>query len=650
MPNRLAQETSPYLRQHAENPVDWYPWGPEALAVARETDKPLLVSIGYAACHWCHVMAHESFEDPAVAELMNERFVCVKVDREERPDIDAVCMDACQRMNGHGGWPLNVFMTPQEEPFFAGTYFPPQQRQGIVSWTMVLKAVSDAWTDRPDAVRDQAAELTQMLASSAAPMPTPEPLPQTAVSDAITSLRSTFDAAHGGWGGAPKFPPHCVLEFLLAGDSSHGVEVALRTLRLMAAGGIYDQIGGGFARYAVDATWTVPHFEKMLYDNALLARAYLHGFQRSGEERLREVCTETLDFCIRELGAPDGGFSSSLDADSEGVEGKFYVWTEAELREALAPDTALADAAVAYFGVRPGGNFEHGTSVLEAIGEPPQLLPEIRARLLEARSARIRPGLDDKQVTAWNALMISALAETGAVLERPDYIAAASRCASLLLSHTPLVRTGIVPAFLDDHAYLVQALVTLYEATFEPRWYTAAVEVADLMIERFADPSGSGFFTTASDQQVLVSRRRDLEDAPIPSGSSAAAFGLLRLARLAGDVEYERTALSVLRAHGPLAVRHPGALGHLLQALHFYAATVREVAIIGDGPSGPLARAVRAEYRPFVVLAGTAAGGDATVPLLEHRGLLDGRPAAYVCERFECKAPVADPQALLALL
>jgi uncharacterized protein YyaL (SSP411 family) len=649
MGNRLAQERSPYLRQHQDNPVDWYPWGEEPLALAAELHRPLLVSIGYSACHWCHVMAHESFENPAVAAVMNESFVCIKVDREERPDVDAICMEACQQMTGHGGWPLNVFLTPERQPFFAGTYFPPEQRHGMASWPMVLQAVAEAWADRPDQVRGQAEQLSATLGRSVVAKDDFTPITADELNEAITALHAGFDSRWGGFGGAPKFPPHCVLEFLLASERVEALEMAAVTLRMMASGGIYDQIGGGFARYAVDATWTIPHFEKMLYDNALLARSYLHAWQRTGEQRFVEVCCETLDFVLRELRDEDGGFCTALDADSEGVEGKFYAWSATELRAVLGDEELAADA-VRYFGVSDDGNFE-GLNVLEARGgAAPARLEEIRRRLFEARAPRVRPGLDDKRLTCWNALMIAALADAGAALGRSDYVDAARRCADLLLEGDQLRRTGEIPAFLDDYAYLLDALVVLYEATFEARWYHQAVRLAEEMIERFGDDQAGGFFTTAAGEPVLVSRRKDLEDAPIPAASSAAAFALLRLARLAGSVEFEKWALSVLCAHGPLAIRHPSAFGWLLRAVDFWLADVHEVAIVGDVPAGTLSAAVRAEYRPHVVLAGSADGEAGGVPLLEHRGLMDGQPTAYVCERFACQAPVTDVDALLALL
>ncbi len=655
MPNRLGGESSPYLRQHKDNPVDWEPWGEEALSRARIEDRPLLVSVGYSACHWCHVMAHESFEDEQIAQVMNERFVCVKVDREERPDIDAICMEACQAITGSGGWPLNAFLTPDGVPFYAGTYFPPESRHGLPSWRMVLDGVAEAWSSRRDQIDRQGAQMVEALSATARIEPSLDPITQEPVREALVSLWGAYDRVNGGFGrgaGGPKFPQASVIELLLARGER---EMSLETLEAMARGGIYDQVGGGFARYAVDATWTVPHFEKMLYDNALLARAYLHGWQVSGNERFRRVCSETLDWAIREMQGAEGGFCSALDADSEGVEGKFYVWTVSELREALGPD--LADEAIAYFGASERGNFEHsGRNVLEARGPVPPSLPEIQRVLLEARSHRVRPGLDDKRLTSWNALMISALAEAGAVLGREDYRDAAVRCASFLLSDLRdadgrLMRTwkdgrARLDAYLEDHAFLLEALVGLYEATGDARWYGEATSVADAMIERFADPERGGFFTTASDHERLAARRKDLDDSPIPSGNSAAAFGLLRLALLAGEGRYERHALGVLRLLFPLGVRHPQAFGHLLRAADFYLAPVKEVAIVGPEPeAGALLRVVRDAYRPHVVLA----AGEG-VPLLDDREPVGGHAAAYVCEHFVCQAPVTSPDALAAAL
>ncbi|MGZ6379172.1 MAG: thioredoxin domain-containing protein [Candidatus Limnocylindrales bacterium] len=651
MPNRLAQETSPYLLQHAHNPVDWYPWGEEALERARALDRPLLVSIGYSACHWCHVMERESFEDPEVAAFMNEHLVCVKVDREERPDIDAVCMEACQAMTGQGGWPLNAFLTPEQAPFYVGTYFPPDSRHGLPSWRAVLEAVAEAWAQRADRVREQGAQVLRSLGGASRLPASDEPITAAVLDQAVAGLQRIYDAANGGFGRAPKFPQASLIEFLLARGER---DPALGSLRAMATGGIYDQVGGGFARYAVDATWTVPHFEKMLYDNALLARAYLHGWQVSDEPLLRRVCEETLDWALREMRGPEGGFCSALDADSEGVEGKFYVWTLDELRSVLGD---LSDEAVAFFGATEHGNFE-GANVLEGRGPVPQRLAEIQSALLAARGQRVRPGLDDKRLTSWNALMVAALAQAGATLERPDYVEAAVACATFLLRDMRdpdgrLLRTfkdgrAHIDAYLEDHAYLVEALLTLYEATFDARWYAEARAMADTMIERFADEDHGGFFTTAADHREGFARQKDLDDSPIPSGGAAAAFGLLRLARLTGEFEYERHALDVLRVRAPIVGEHPHGFGHTLQALDFSLAPVREVAIAGDDAGvAALAQVVRGAYRPHVVLAGGVPGG---VPLLKGRTAVDGRAAAYVCVHFACQAPVTEPEALAAAL
>jgi uncharacterized protein YyaL (SSP411 family) len=654
MTNALAGQTSPYLLQHQHNPVDWQPWGEPALARARELDRPLLVSIGYSACHWCHVMERECFEDEAIAAQMNEHFVCVKVDREERPDVDAIYMEAVQLMTGHGGWPLNVFVTPEQVPFYAGTYFPPEPRHGLPSWPMVLKAVAEAWATKRGDIRAQNEAMAARLAGAARLQSAQAPPGEQVLEDAVAELRSQFDAADGGWGGAPKFPASSTIEFLLRrGERT----MTIYTLRSMASGGIHDQVGGGFARYSVDSTWTVPHFEKMLYDNALLARAYLHGWQVGGDPILRRTAQETLDWSLREMTGPEGAFYSALDADSEGVEGKFYVWSIDELRAVLGDD---ADEAIAWFGASERGNFD-GANILESRGaEPaPEARQRIRAALLQARSQRIRPGLDDKRLTAWNALMISALAEAGAVLEREDYLAAARRAAAFVLEEmrSPeghLLRTynageAKLNAYLEDHAFLLEALLTLYEATFEPRWFHAARELGDAMIERFEDPERGGFFQTSSDHEQLVARRKEIDDSPIPSGQSSAAFGLLRLAALTGEARYEQAALGVLTLFGDLLRRSPLAFGHLLQALDFHLAPTREVALVGPDTSA-LERAVRAQFRPHLVLAGGDGEDAAGVPLLEGRTPVDGRPAAYVCERFTCRRPVSEPAELEALL
>ena len=654
MPNRLAGESSPYLLQHKDNPVDWYPWGDEAIARARAEQRPLLVSIGYSACHWCHVMAHESFEDPDVAALMNELLVCVKVDREERPDVDAMCMEAVQAMTGRGGWPLNAFLSPELVPFYAGTYFPPESGRGMPSWRIVLEAVADAWEQRRDRIRTQGTEILRSLSASTRIEPSAEPIRDELVAQSVSAIASSYDAENGGFGPAPKFPQASAIELLLTRGER---EMSLRTLEAMARGGIYDQVGGGFARYAVDATWTVPHFEKMLYDNALLARAYLHGWQVSGNELFRRVCRETLDWALREMRGAEGGFCSALDADSEGVEGKFYVWSVDQLRDVLGPSHEL-EQATAYFGASEYGNFEQGLNVLTAHGPEPEALEEIRRKLFAARAERVRPGLDDKRLTGWNALMISALAEAGAVLEEREYVDAARLCGEFILTELRdrdgrLLRTwkdgrARIPAYLEDHAFLLDALITLYEATFETRWYDEAVKLADTLIDRFEDRERGGFFTTAGDAGQLPVRRKDLEDSPIPSGNSAATLALLRLALLSGEGKYERHALGVLRLLFALAFRHPLAFAHLLRAADFYVSPVREVAIVGSQPdAGELVRVVRDEFRPHLVLAG---GESDEVPLLRGRQLVDGHAAAYVCDHFVCKAPVTTPEQLAAAL
>jgi uncharacterized protein len=629
-PNALAQETSPYLLQHRDNPVDWRPWGPDALAQARERDVPLLVSIGYSACHWCHVMERESFEDPETAALMNERFVSVKVDREEHPDVDAIYMEAVQAMTGSGGWPLNVFVTPDQVPFYGGTYFPPQPRQGMPSWRQVLGAVADAWENRRDSILEQAPKIVERLRISERLQASDEPITAAVLDAAVARLRETYDAIRGGWGGAPKFPAASAIEFLLRrGDA----EMALETLRKMAAGGMYDQVGGGFHRYSVDAAWRVPHFEKMLYDNALLARAYLHGWQVSGDARLREVVEETLAWALREMRGPEGAFYSALDADSEGEEGLFYTWDD------------LPDGVNAF-------PFE-GRKILLA---PVQ--PELRDRLLREREQRVRPGTDDKRLTSWNALMVSALAEAGAVLEREDYLDAARVAADFLLTtmrdgEGNLLRTfnrgeAKLPGLLADHAFLLEALLTLYEATFEERWFVEARALGDRLIERFADRESGGFWSTPPDHGLLA-RRKDLEDTPIPAGGSSAAFGLLRLAALTGDHDLAAPAVAMLRVLHGVAPRHPTAFGHLLQAIDFYLAPTREVALVGD-EIAPLARTFRAKLRPHAVLAGGPGTGATAVPLLEGRTPVDGQAAAYVCENFSCRMPVTAANELEALL
>jgi uncharacterized protein len=663
MANRLARETSPYLLQHKENPVDWYPWGEEALERARSEGKPILLSIGYSACHWCHVMERESFEDPETAAYMNAHFVCVKVDREERPDVDAIYMEAVQGMTGHGGWPLTAFLDPEGVPFYGGTYFPPESRQGMPSFKMVMEAIVDAWSQRREEIQAAAPRTREALGTIGRIQPSKELLSDAILDGAVRSLRKQADMRHGGFGGAPKFPPASALELLLARGVTDVGEV---TLDAMACGGIYDQVGGGFARYSVDATWLVPHFEKMLYDNALLARAYLHGWQVLGHDRYRRVCEETLQWGLREMRGPEGGFQSALDADSEGEEGRFYVWTPEEIREALKAE-GLADrteAVLSYYGVTETGNFE-GRNILHLPGgpgdDPPQGLEEARRALYKHRSRRAWPGRDDKRLTSWNALMISALAEAGAVLPCRDYLEAAIACAEFVWSELRdgegrLLRSykdgeARLNAYLEDHAYLVEALLTLYEATFDVRWFDAARETADRMIDLYLDPERGGFFTTSHDHEELIARRKDVDDHPIPSGNSSAAYGLLRLAALTGERDYERHAVGVLRLLHRVATRQPQALAHLLQALAFHLSPVREVALVAPVDGAPsdavsdLARVVRSAYRPHIVLAGGQEGTERP-ELMRERHPVGGKAAAYVCENFTCRAPVTEPEEL----
>ncbi|HET7590524.1 MAG TPA: thioredoxin domain-containing protein [Solirubrobacterales bacterium] len=667
MPNRLAQETSPYLLQHRDNPVDWYPWGPEALGRAREQDLPILLSVGYSACHWCHVMERESFEDPETAAYMNEHFVCIKVDREERPDVDAIYTEAVQGMTGHGGWPMTVFLDPDGVPFYGGTYFPPDESRGMPSFRTVMEAVVHAFETQREEIRERAPGTRARLGALGEVEPRADLPGPAELEGAVQRLLGAADRRNGGFGGAPKFPPASSLELLLTRGENEIVEL---TLDRMMAGGIYDQLGGGFSRYSVDAVWLVPHFEKMLYDNALLAWIYLHGAQAFGHERYRRVCEATLDWMLREMRGPEGGFYSALDADSEGEEGKFYVWTPAQIRAALERpadpscinfNSQQAEKLMQFYGVSEGGNFE-GANVLHLAGgaeaAEPEGLEEMRAALLAARSQRVRPGLDDKRLTSWNALAIAALADAGAVLGREDYLDAARACAEFLLDRLSdeagnLLRTykdgrAHLNAYLEDHAFLIEALLALYEATFETRWFTAAQALADATIERFGDPERGGFYSTSADHEELIARRKEVGDHPIPSGNSAAALGLLRLAGLTGERRYAEAAEGVFALFGKPAVEHPDAFAHLLRALDFFLSPSREVALVGED-LGELAAVVRERPRPRLVLAAGPEGSDQP-PLLAGRSALDGRPAAYVCENFACKLPVTDPGELEKLL
>ncbi|MEO8477676.1 MAG: thioredoxin domain-containing protein [Actinomycetota bacterium] len=673
--NRLAHETSPYLLQHAHNPVDWFPWGDEALAAAHDRDVPIFLSIGYAACHWCHVMERESFEDEETAGLMNERFVSIKVDREERPDLDGIYMDAVQAMNGHGGWPLSAFLTPDGRPFYAGTYYPNEPRHGMPSFRQVLTGVSEAWAERRDELVEQAGRVTEAIARTGQLTESREPLSAEVATLAAASLRRAFDPRWGGFGGAPKFPQPMTLEFLLRQGlrgEPDALEMVVVTLGRMREGGIYDHLGGGFARYATDAAWHVPHFEKMLYDNAQLLQLYTRAWQVTRNDDFRRVATETAEYLLRELQHPEGGFWSSQDADSEGVEGRFFAWSWDELVGLVGEPVA------ACFGATPEGNWEGANvlwrpvsvaSVASDFGiDPAELAAEVddaRLVLFEVREGRVKPATDDKILAAWNGMAIRALAEAGRALGEPAYVEAAVRCATFVLAHLRddrgrLLRSwrgGVAgaPGFADDYALMAAGCLTLYETTWDVRWFVEARALADELIRLFFDEERGGFFQTGSDAESLVVRPKELYDNAVPSGNSVAAEALLRLAMFTGEAEYERLAASALRLVRDAMGEAPTGFGHALSALDLYLGPGQEIAIVGD-PDDEGTRALVGEvsgaFRPNVVLAVGAPGSEAStvVPLLAERDLRDGVPTAYVCRRFVCRLPVTDPEALRTCL
>jgi uncharacterized protein YyaL (SSP411 family) len=674
MPNRLAAETSPYLLQHADNPVDWWPWGDEAFAEARRLDRPVLLSIGYSACHWCHVMAHESFENEQTAALMNQLFVNIKVDREERPDVDSIYMQAVQAMTGGGGWPMTMFLTPRAVPYYGGTYFPPEERHGMRGFPTILQAAADAYHTQKEDVAKVGEQLRQAITPPRLRGQDEEPT-AALVDQAAQLLVEQTDRRDGGFGRAPKFPHPASLDLMLRRYASTKdgalLDAALISLDHMARGGIYDHVGGGFHRYSVDAQWAVPHFEKMLYDNAQLAPVYLHANQLTGGERWRRVVEQTLDYVVREMRLPGGGFASTQDADSEGEEGRFFVWTPEQLREALGDDDATIAARV--FGVAPGGNFEHGATVLsmpypldqvaQSLGAEPAALQQridgIRQRLYDVREQRVHPGRDDKVITAWNALMLNAFAEAGAALQRDDYLQVARDNAAFLLDNlqTPegtLLRTwkdgrAKITGFLEDSAFLADALLTLYEATGEPRWFTEAQRLATDMLARFYDPV-AGFYDTALDAEPLLVRPRSLDDNAVPAGQSIAAHAMLRLHAYTGEERWYRTAHEVVAPLASAVARSPLGLGNLAWALEMLTSPVREVAVVGDRNSEALQallRTVTQRFDPLRVLAWGDADG---VPLMQDRPQVDGRPAAYVCRNFACDRPVTTAEELSALL
>jgi uncharacterized protein len=662
VPNRLASATSPYLLQHAGNPVDWWEWGADAFAEARERDVPVLISVGYAACHWCHVMAHESFEDDATAARMNEAFVCVKVDREERPDVDSVYMAATQAMTGHGGWPMTVFTTPDGEPFYCGTYFPPRPAHGMPAFGQVLAAVADAWANRRAELESAGAQIVGAL-SAPLDLGAPTPLSAGVLDTAVRSLAGTYDQTSAGFGTAPKFPPSLVLEFLLRNHARTRDPEALRmvtgTLEAMARGGIYDQLAGGFARYSVDAGWVVPHFEKMLYDNALLLRVYLHHWRATGAAWARRVADETAAFLVHDLGTPEGGFASALDADADGVEGLTYVWTPEQLTDALGADDGRW--AAEQFEVTQRGTFEHGTSTLQRLHEPddPARLAAVRARLLAARAARPQPARDDKVVTAWNGLAIAALAEHGVLTGTADSLAAARRAAELLAdahwSDGRLLRAsrdgvaGRHVGVLEDYGDLAEGLLALHQATAEGRWLDLAGDLLDVVAEQFVD--AEGWHDTAADAEALVHRPFDPGDGPAPAGIAAAAGAAVTYGALAGSPRHRELGEAAVALLAGLVRQAPRAAGWAAAVGEALLAGPLEVAV--SGPAGPerdeLAAAARASASPgaVVVVGEPDAPG---VPLLAGRPLVAGRPAAYVCRAFVCSAPVTDVSALSAAM
>ncbi len=680
MPNRLINETSPYLLQHANNPVDWYPWGEEALARARDEDKPILLSIGYSACHWCHVMERESFENDAIAELMNQNFVNIKVDREERPDLDAVYMEAVQMLTGSGGWPMTVFLTPDGKPFYGGTYFPPVDRHNMPGFPRLLETVSQAYRNSNPEIQRVTGQLTEQMGRTANMPQSAGALDESILHNAYNTLATNFDYQNGGVGSAPKFPQAMTLEILLRyhahGHNDRALSMLDLTLEKMARGGIYDQIGGGFHRYSTDTFWLVPHFEKMLYDNALLARLYLHGWLATGRALYRRITEEILDYALREMTGKHGGFFSATDADSEGEEGKFFVWSPEEIEEALGSEDAGLFSA--FYGVSQRGNFEgknilnisvKATDFAERQGVTLERLVDIIRRGKEtlrlSREEREHPLLDDKALASWNGLMLRAFAEAGAALERQDYLDAAAKNATFLLEamrpEGTLLRSyregqAKLPGFLEDYSFVADGLLSLYEATFQQRWLDAAVDLADEMISQFWDKEGGCFYDTGREHEELVIRPRDVFDNAQPCGGSVASDVLLRLSVVTGNDDYAAKAVAPMRTLAELMGRAPAGTGRWLAALDFYLSTPKEVAVVGpldDPATVALLRTVNGRYlanRVIVGADGESAAAQSGLPLLEGRGMVDGRPTAYVCENYVCQLPVTGAEDLAAQL
>ncbi|MEA3350449.1 MAG: thioredoxin domain-containing protein [Chloroflexota bacterium] len=670
MTNYLVQETSPYLLQHADNPVDWYPWGEQALQKAKAEDKPIFLSIGYSACHWCHVMAHESFEDESVAEIMNANFVNIKVDREERPDLDRIYMSAVQALTGRGGWPMSVFLTPDGEPFFGGTYFPPTARHGMASFSDILLSVNNAWQNQRQRLIADSQKLVDTIQTQAVVnRQTEEPLNDETLEAAFQKLSQSFDNAHGGCRGAPKFPQPMALEFLLryhyTTDDPQAKKMVSQTLEAMARGGMYDQLGGGFHRYSVDDHWLVPHFEKMLYDNAQLARVYLHAWQVTENSFFRTITEEILDYVLREMTCPEGGFYSTQDADSEGEEGKFFVWTTTEIHSLLGED---ADAFIAAYGITESGNFE-GKNILEFLGKINQRseFALARRKLLAVREGRVHPGRDEKIITSWNGLMLAAFAEAAQALDRDDYRNAALKNANFILTElrNPEGRlwhtwkdsagkgTAKINGYLDDYAHLIEGLLELYQSTFNPRWYQAAQELAEEMIAHFSTPEG-GFFDTSDDHEKLITRPRGLQDNAVPSGNAMAAGVLAKLAGFTVEPSYLELVHRSLKPMQPMLSQHPLGFGQWLLSLDYALSQPREIAIIGrqTAPDTQALLEIATQgYQPHQIVAlATPQTERVVVPVSEGRAQLDDSATAYVCTNFTCLTPITDQDELQELL
>ncbi len=680
MPNRLAEQSSPYLLQHQNNPVDWYPWGQEALERAKREDRPIFLSIGYSACHWCHVMEHESFEDEQIARQLNQDFVCIKVDREERPDLDQIYMNAVQLMTGHGGWPMSVFLTPELRPFYGGTYWPPHARMGMPGFDQVIQAVAEAWRERRDQAEAGAAQLTEQVQRMSQGLGERGRLSPDLLTAAADALERVFDRTHGGFGRAPKFPHSMDLQVLLRlwrrSDQQSLLDMVRLTLDKMARGGIYDHLGGGFARYSVDARWLVPHFEKMLYDNALLTLAYLDGYAATGEVAYAQTVRETLDYILRDMTDPLGGFYSTEDADSEGEEGKFYVWTPEEIEAVLGSERAETFNRV--YDVTDAGNFE-GHNILHlprSIAQSARLLgrdeaelaaelAESRQMLFEAREQRVHPGKDDKVLVSWNGLMIDAMATAAGVLDEPRYAEAACRAADFLLTHLRredgrLLHTwrhgeAKLDAYLDDYAALVQALVSVYQASFEERYLDEAAKLANQMLQQFHDPAG-GFYFTAGDHEPLIARTKDLQDSSVPSGNALAATALLRLAKLTGRSDLREIAVATIESAVALVEHAPTAAGQMLLALDMHLGPAPEIALLGSLDESDTRAALRELWRRFIpnkVLALRAPDARGASPLLDPlfagKQPLEKLPTVFVCENFACQAPVAGNAAVTLL-